>query len=232
MIDRFSIGVPASILAERFRADEPTAHIAKYNGAPSQLFPIITSESPQGFSYFYWGMAPAWTKNKTLAERIINTHAELIAEKASLKKALKKNRCLIPADGFYAWKKVGKKTYVPWRFVLPTKEVFAIAGLWEEYDDEAGDSFHTFTLITAPADGLALTVTDRMPLILAKEQETIWLKKESDEAELLALISSAKNPVMDGFTVSPQLNSIQYNKPSLILPTPAADQFGNLTLFD
>jgi putative SOS response-associated peptidase YedK len=232
MIDRFSIGAPASVLAERFRAEEPTAHIAKYNGAPSQLFPVITSESPQGFSYFYWGMAPAWTKNKTLAERIINTQAELFAEKATLKKTLKKNRCLIPADGFYAWKKVGKKTFVPWRFVLPTKEVFAIAGLWEEYDDEQGDAFHTFTMITAPADGLALTVTERMPLILTKEQEAIWLKKESDEAELLSLISSAKNPAMDGFTVSPQLNSIQYDKPSLILPTPAADQFGNLTLFD
>jgi putative SOS response-associated peptidase YedK len=232
MIDRFSIGVPASILAERFKAEEPTAHIAKYNGAPSQLFPVITSESPQGFSYFYWGMAPAWTKNKTLAERIINTQAELIAEKAVLKKTLKKNRCLIPADGFYAWKKVGKKTFVPWRFVLPTKEVFSIAGLWEEYDDEQGDSFHTFTLITAPAEGMVLSVTERMPLILSKEQEVIWLKKESEEAELLTLISSIKNPAMDGFTVSPQLNTIQYDKPSLILPMPAADQFGNLTLFD
>lgn len=232
MIDRFSIGVPASILSKRFATEEPTAHQPKYNGAPSQLFPVITSESPQGFSYFYWGMAPAWTKNKTLAERIINTQAEQIAEKTMLKKTLKKNRCLIPADGFYAWKKVGKKTFVPWRFVLPTKEVFSIAGLWEEYDDEAGDSFHTFTIITTPSDGLALTVTERMPLILAKEQEAIWLKKESDEAELLALISSVKNPVMDGFTVSPQLNSVQYDKPSLILPTPAADQFGNLTLFD
>ncbi len=232
MIDRFSIGVPASILAERFKAEEPTAHSAKYNGAPSQLFPVITSESPQGFSYFYWGMAPAWTKNKTLAERIINTQAEQIAEKAMLKKTLKKNRCLIPADGFYAWKKVGKKTFVPWRFVLPNKEVFSIAGLWEEYDDEQGDSFHTFTMITTPAEGMVLSVTERMPLILSKEAEAIWLKKESDEAELLALISSSKNPVMDGFTVSPQLNSIQYDKPSLILPTPAADQFGNLTLFD
>jgi putative SOS response-associated peptidase YedK len=232
MIDRFSIGVPASILAERFKAEEPTAHIAKYNGAPSQLFPVITSESPQGFSYFYWGMAPAWAKNKTLAERIINTRAEQIAEKAMLKKTLAKNRCLIPADGFYAWKKVGKKTFVPWRFVLPTKEVFSIAGLWEEYDDEEGDSFHTFTMITTPADGLVISVVERMPLILTQEQEAVWLKKESGEAELLSLISSAKNPAMDGFTVSPQLNSIQYDRPSLILPTPAADQFGNLTLFD
>lgn len=232
MIDRFSIGVPASVLAERFKAEEPTAHIAKYNGAPSQLFPVITSESPQGFSYFYWGLSPAWAKNKALAERIINTQAELIAEKATLRKTLKKNRCLIPSDGFYAWKKVGKKTFVPWRFVLPSKEVFSIAGLWEEYDDEEGDSFHTFTIITTPADGLVLTVNERMPWILTKEQEAIWLKKESEEAELLSLMSSSKNPVMDGFTVSPQLNSIQYDKPLLILPTPAADQFGNLTLFD
>lgn len=232
MIDRFSIGVPASSLAERFSAEEPVAHVAKYNGAPSQLFPVITSESPQGFSYFYWGMAPAWTKNKALAERIINTRAEAIAEKAVLKKALSKNRCVIPADGFYAWKKLGKKTFVPWRFVLPTKEVFGMAGLWEEYDNEEGDSFHTFTMITTPASGLVLGAAERMPLILSRDQEITWLKKESNEVELLKIVNEPKNPAMNGFTVSPQLNSIQFDKPSLTLPTPSADQFGNLTLFD
>jgi putative SOS response-associated peptidase YedK len=173
MIERFSIGVSASRLAARYKTEEPT-FLPRYNGAPSQLFPVLTSESPQGFSYFYWGVAPQWAKNKSIAERLINVRVEQISEKPVLKQSLKKFRCIVAADGFYAWKKVGKKTMIPWRFALPSKEVFSIAGLWEEYDED-GDAFHTFTIITTVAKGLSATVSDRQPLVLSKEDEAIWL---------------------------------------------------------
>lgn len=230
MIERFSVGVSASRLASRYKTEEPT-FLPRYNGAPSQLFPVLTNESPQGFSYFYWGVAPQWAKNKSIAERLINVRAEQIIEKPVLAKSLKKYRCVIPADGFYAWKKVGKKIMIPWRFVLPSKELFSMAGIWEEYEED-GDAFHTFTIITTVAKGLSATVSDRQPLVLSKEDEAIWLKNDTDESELLALLNRANGIDFDGFTVSPQLNSIQFDRPSLLLPVPAADQFGNLTLFD
>ena len=231
MIERFSIGVPASVLASRFAVDEPIAYQPKYNGAPSQLFPVITSEGPQGFSFFYWGLPPTWTKNKSMAERIINWRTEQILEKPTLQKKLSKHRCLVPADGFYVWKKVGKKTQIPWRFTLKTKELFSMAGVWEEYEDE-NESFHTFSIITIPATGLVLTASERMPLILTKAQEVIWLNAEVSQTELTSVLTSSFGEVMDGYTVSPQINSIETDKPSLMLPMPAADQFGNLTLFD
>jgi len=230
MIERFSIGVSASRLAARYKTEEPT-FLPRYNGAPSQLFPVLTSESPQGFSYFYWGVAPQWAKNKSIAERLINVRVEQISEKPVHKQSLKKFRCIVAADGFYAWKKVGKKTMIPWRFALPSKEIFSIAGLWEEYDED-GDAFHTFTILTTVAKGLSASVSDRQPLVLSKEDEAIWLKKDSEESELLALLSRAKGIEFDGYTVSPQLNSVAFDRPSLLLPMPAADQFGNLTLFD
>jgi putative SOS response-associated peptidase YedK len=230
MIERFSVGVSASRLASRYKTEEPT-FLPRYNGAPSQLFPVLTNESPQGFSYFYWGVAPQWAKNKSIAERLINVRTEQLIEKPVLAKSLKKYRCIIPADGFYAWKKVGKKIMTPWRFVLPSKEVFSMAGLWEEYEED-GDAFHTFTIITTTAKGLSATVSDRQPLVLSKEGEAIWLKKDAEESELLDLLKRANGIDFDGFTVSPQLNSIQFDRPSLLLPVPAADQFGNLTLFD
>ncbi|MCA4894935.1 MAG: SOS response-associated peptidase [Cytophagales bacterium] len=230
MIERFSVGVSASRLASRYKTEEPT-FLPRYNGAPSQLFPVLTNESPQGFSYFYWGVAPQWAKNKSIAERLINVRAEQIIEKPVLAKSLKKYRCVIPADGFYAWKKVGKKIMIPWRFVLPSKELFSMAGIWEEYEED-GDAFHTFTIITTLAKGLSATVSDRQPLVLSKEDEAIWLKNDTGESELLALLKRANGIDFDGFTVSPQLNSIQFDRPSLLLPVPAADQFGNLTLFD
>jgi putative SOS response-associated peptidase YedK len=230
MIERFSVGVSASRLASRYKTEEPT-FLPRYNGAPSQLFPVLTNESSQGFSYFYWGVAPQWAKNKSIAERLINVRAEQIIEKPVLAKSLKKYRCVIPADGFYAWKKVGKKIMIPWRFVLPSKELFSMAGIWEEYEED-GDAFHTFTIITTLAKGLSATVSDRQPLVLSKEDEAIWLKNDTGESELLALLKRANGIDFDGFTVSPQLNSIQFDRPSLLLPVPAADQFGNLTLFD
>jgi putative SOS response-associated peptidase YedK len=231
MIERFSVGVSASTLAIRYKVEEPK-FVPKYNGAPTQLYPILTSESPQGFSYFYWGVAPQWAKNKSMAERLINVRKEQIEVKPVLKKALGKFRCIVPSDGFYAWKKVGKKTSIPWRFVPKTKEVFSIAALWEEYDDEAGDSFHTFTIITTPSIGLVSSVSERQPLMLTKPQEQVWLNKNAEDNSLLEILNQPSEIEFDGFTISPQINSIQFDRPSLLLPMPAADQFGNLTLFD
>lgn len=231
MIERYSIGVTSNQLAQRYGIDEPTAHQARYNAAPSQLLPVITHEAPQGISFFYWGQPPGWSKNKTLAEKIINVRAEQILEKPVLKKNLMQHRCLIPADGFYAWKKVGKKTLIPWRFSLRQKGIFSFPGLWEEYEDEEGNSFHTFTIITIPSNDFVLAVTERMPVIFDKPSEKIWLSKESTENDLTALLKTTDDQ-MDGFPVSPQLNAISFDRPSLVLPVPPADQFGNLTLFD
>ncbi len=111
------------------------------------------------------------------------------------------------------------------------KSIFSFPGLWEEYDDEDGNSFHTFTLITVPSTDVVLTVIERMPVIMDKSNEKIWLNKESTDNDLTSLLIGTSVQI-DGFPVSPQLNSISFDRPSLILPVPPADQFGNLTLFD
>jgi putative SOS response-associated peptidase YedK len=232
MIERYSIHASASQIAARFQIEEPEAFKPRYNAAPSQLLPVITHESPQGFSYFYWGAAPQWSKNKTFAERIINTKGELIQDKPVLKKNLRTHRCLIPADSFYAWKKVGKKTMVPWRIIAKSKEVFSLAGLWEEYDDHEGNSFHTFSMITVPAENWIADITERMPVIFSKKEEKIWLDQNASEVELIALIKAFPVTLLEGYNISPLINSVQNDGPSLIIPTPPADQFGNLTLFD
>lgn len=230
MVERFSVGITASALAKRYQVEEPQ-FLPRYNGVPTQLFPVITSDAPKGFSFFYWGVAPEWAKNKSIAERLINTRLEQLTERPVLKKALKKYRCLVPSDGFYAWKKVGKKTSIPWRVFPKDKSILSMAAIWEEYDDEQGNSFHTFSIFSQPAKGFAATITDRMPLFLTKDQEPVWLDKEVSEEDLLKILQNEHDFDFDGFTVSPQLSNIAFDKPSLHLPMPAADQFGNLTLF-
>lgn len=232
MLDRYSIAATSQKLAERFSVDVPEGYTPRYNAAPSQLLPVITTDNPEGISFFYWGIAPEWAKNKSISERIINLRVEQLSERPITLKNLKKRRCLIPADGFYGWKKVGKKTSIPYRFVLKSKALFSFAGMWEEYDDETGNFFHTFTIITLPANNMVGTTSETMPAILDKNSEKIWLNKNSSETDLLKIVVPTLDRDMDSFTISPRIYLPTIDVPSLILPTPASDQFGNLTLFD
>ncbi len=232
MIDRYSITASADIIRERFSVDVPDFYKSKYNAAPTHLLPVITSSSPRGVSLFYWGTSPEWSKNKVLSEKIVNIREEHFAEKISLKKNLKKNRCIIPADGFYGWKRVGKKTAIPYRFVLNSRDPFSFAGLWEEFEDTDGVEIQTFSIITVVSNELVSTVQERMPVILTKQSEKIWLDASSGEEELLSLLTAYPAAGMNHYPVSPRISDMAADVPSLIVPTPPADQHGNLTLFD
>lgn len=232
MIDRYSITASAGKIKERFQAEVLDSYIPKYNAAPTQLLPIITQSTPHGVSTFFWGTSPEWSKNKALSEKIINVRAETIIEKPASKKAMMKTRCLIPADGFYAWKKVGKKTAIPYRFIATDQEVFSIAGLWEEFEDNDGNELHTFSLITAVANEIVVSVQERMPVILTPASEKIWMDHASTESDLIGILLPYAAEKMNYYPVSPRIVDTNINTPSLIIPTPPADQFGNLTLFD
>jgi len=232
MIDRYSITATAAQISERFSVDVPEFYNAHYNASPTQLLPIITSASPDGVSLFYWGTAPEWAKNKTVTEKLINLRSEHFAEKPTLRKSLRSQRCIVPADGFYGWRKVGKKTNIPYRFVVKSQGIFSFPGLWEEFEDTEGVQIQTFTLITAPANAVVNAVQERMPVILNRETEKSWLDKENTEEKLINILSSSDSIDLTYYSVSPRISQMEIDVPSLIVPTPPADQFGNLTLFD
>jgi putative SOS response-associated peptidase YedK len=232
MIERYSITVSADVIRERFSVDVPEFYKPRFNAAPTQLLPVITSASPRGVSLFYWGTSPEWSKNKVLSERSINIRSESFEDKPALKRALKKNRCLIPADGFYGWKKVGKKTNIPYRFVLNSRDPFSIAGLWEEFEDTDGNEIQTFTMITQTSNELVSLVQERMPVILNRQTEKLWLDANSDEETLLGTLTRYPAAAMNNYPVAPTISDSTTDLPSMIIPTPPADQHGNLTLFD
>lgn len=230
MINRYSISADAETLSARFNVDATASYKPQFNAAPTHLLPVITQEGIQGLSFFYWGAPPSWANKKPLAERIINTKAEAIPEKSVLRKKLADHRCLIPADGFYAWKRIGKKGAIPYRFTLKDKSLFAMAGHWEEYENENGENFHTFNLITTEANESVLPVCERMPAIVLPEQEKRWLA-HTEEYNLLQMLM--KFPAaLEHYSVSSLVNQPDRNDRTVMLPAPAADQFGNLTLFD
>jgi len=232
MIDRYSITASPAKIKERFHSEVLDIYAPKYNAAPTHLLPVITHDTPQGISTFFWGTSPEWSKNKALSEKIINIRSETILEKNSLKKSMMKARCIVPADGFYAWKKVGKKTAIPYRFIATDQDLFAFAGIWEEFEDTNGNELHTFSIITVASNEMVNTVQERMPAILTSTSEKVWMNKDSTETELLNILNPYAAEKMNYYPVSPRINDSNINVPSLIIPTPPADQFGNLTLFD
>jgi putative SOS response-associated peptidase YedK len=232
MIDRYSITASADQVAARFSVDVPEFYHARYNASPTQLLPVITSSAPEGVSLFYWGTAPEWAKNKNLSEKFVNLRSEDFAEKPTLKKALRTQRCIIPADGFYGWKKVGKKTNIPYRFVFKSGEIFSFPALWEEFEDSEGHQIQTFAIITISSDNTVSIIQERMPVILNPQTEKIWLDKSADDEQVMNVLSSSATTGINYYPVSPKISEKNIDVPSLIIPTPPADQHGNLTLFD
>jgi len=230
MFTRYSISATPDAVADRFSVDVPKAYQPMFNAAPTHLLPVITSDSPTGLSFFYWGTSPAWANKKPVGEKIINIRVETLEEKPVLRKKLREHRCLIPGDGFYAWKRTGKKTSIPYRFVSQDKGIFSMAGLWEEFENESNEVHHTFSVVTRPSDGHVSMIDDRMPVILDPQTEKEWLS-HADEQFLMVQLKSY-HPVLEHYSVSTLVNQPERNSRLIIMPAPAADQFGNLSLFD
>ena len=231
MCGRYTLVKKAEEVAKRFKVEVGSHYKPRFNAAPSQLLPVITADAPQGLSWFYWGLIPAWSKNKSISQKLINARAETLSEKASFRTALQKRRCLIPADGFYEWKPISKKGKVPYRITLLNEELFAFAGLWEEYEDDEGDMVHTFTIVTTEANSTLQSLHSRMPVILTPENESLWLDSQASPESLQEILKPYNRDVTRFYSVSAKVNQATIDEPSLINPAPAADQFGNYTLF-
>lgn len=231
MCGRYTLVSSIDDIAGHYKVAPAGEWTPKYNIAPTQLVPVVTSENPDGISFFYWGLIPSWSKDKSVSPKFINARAETLQEKISFRQPLSTKRCLIPADGFYEWKVLGKKTKIPHRITLQNNGIFSFAGLWEEFEDEEGEVRHTFTIITTAANSLMRPIHDRMPAILNKKEEKEWLESGKTTEQYLNLLRPYPSEMMESYTVSSLVNSVHNDHAGLIKPAPPSDQFGNYTLF-
>ena len=177
MCGRFQLSVKGRHISERSNVEVfDEFYKPNYNCAPSQKLPVITNTEPEKLSYFKWGLIPFWAKDPRIGFKLINTRAESIAEKPSFRTAFKKRRCLVPANGFYEWKKDQNKT--PYRIHFNRDELFAMAGIWETWKDGEDKLVHTFSIITTMPNALMEPIHQRMPVILPKEEEQRWLEEK------------------------------------------------------
>lgn len=159
-----------------------------YNIAPSQqILAIISDGQYNRAGRLRWGLIPSFSKDKLNGYKMINARAETIDEKASFKRLFERRRCVIIADSFYEWRK-GSDKKVPFRIHMKNNNPFALAGLWDRWESPEGEVIHSCTIITTAPNKLMMDIHDRMPVILPKKQEKVWLDRSVVDKDLLKKI--------------------------------------------
>ena len=218
MCGRFSIFADPERLVERFDASLPEQGLQpRYNAAPTQDLPVILNEDERHIQLLRWGLVPFWAEDPAIGSRMINARSETLAEKPSFRTALKKRRCLVLADGFYEWQKTADGK-VPMRITLKTGEPFAMAGLWETWKEPTGDLLRTFTIITTSPNDLLEPIHNRMPVILPREHEAIWLDNAADQAIWLDMLRPFPADLLTAFHVSKRVNYVGNDDPEIVQP--------------
>jgi putative SOS response-associated peptidase YedK len=218
MCGRYTL-VEVDGLQKRFSLEEALPEVsARYNVAPTQTMPVVTRHSPNQLELMRWGLIPSWAKEPNIGNRMINARAETVAEKPAFKRALERRRCLIPASGFYEWKQT-ESGKVPHYIHLTDEPLFAFAGLYENWKAPDETWVRSYTIITTTANDLMAPLHNRMPVILGREDEDLWLDPDATETErLLPLLRPYPARHMAAYPVSRAVNSPTNESPTLITP--------------
>lgn len=220
MCGRFVLFSLGKLLAERFELkDEPEIE-PRYNIAPSQDIAVIRPDESgdRRLVKLRWGLIPFWAKDKNIGYKMINARSESVAEKPAFRAAFKHRRCLIPADGFYEWRK-REKDKQPFLFRIKDEHPFAFAGLWEHWESEEEGTIESCTILTTEANELLYKVHDRMPVILDPGDYARWLDtskvKGNDATKLLKPFDAAE---MIAYPVDTRVNSPKNDTESCVEP--------------
>lgn len=203
MCGRFTQTFAVDYLAGFFKlAQMPDELPPRYNIAPTQNVPVIVLADQRKLVMMRWGLIPAWAQDKSIGQRMINARSETLNQKPAFRTALKKRRCLVVADGFYEWAKLGTKKQ-PIYVRLQSREPFGFAGLWETWRTPENEEIKSTTIVTCPANDLIQSFHPRMPVILPREHHDRWLDpKLSDAAALLPLLKPFPAEGMEAYAIS------------------------------
>lgn len=214
MCGRFTLRTPDGIKVDRINWSDFQDLIPRYNIAPSQdVLTITEREAHREATFLQWGLIPFWSKE---AKGVINARVETIEEKASFKESFQRRRCLIPADGFYEWERMGKISQ-PYYFQMKDGAPFAFAGIWDRWQHD-GRSITSCAIITTTANQLLATIHHRMPVILGSEFYDLWLNEESRSADLKDLLVPFSADLMTSHAVSYDVNSTKIDDERLLRP--------------
>jgi putative SOS response-associated peptidase YedK len=223
MCGRYVITSPAAAIRALFGYEEWPNFPPRYNVAPTQPIPVVRLvDGQRGFALMRWGFIPAWVKNPRTFSLLVNARGESVLDKPAFRNAMRRRRCLIPADGFYDWRPgASKRPY----FVRPREagRPIAFAGLWETWTGPNGEEVDTAAIVTTRANRMLAAIHDRMPVVVAPEAFDLWLDCANvDATTAAALIAPAPDSLLECYEVSPAVNSVANDDARLIEPAARA----------
>ncbi|MEH7380611.1 SOS response-associated peptidase [Bacillus sp. JJ1533] len=221
MCGRFTLFAEFDDILNRFdieAAIERDLYIPCFNIAPSHsVLSVINDGKRNRLGFLRWGFVPSWAKDEKIGYKMINARSETLGEKTSFRQAFKSRRCLVIADSFYEWKKGPDKSKTPMRIKLKSDELFGMAGIWERWKSPDGNTLFSCSIITTTPNELMNDIHDRMPVILQKKDEKIWLDPSMDDVSKVShLLKPLAADEMEAYEVSTLVNSPRNNSPNLI----------------
>jgi len=216
MCGRFFIDLSPSDILERFNIPGQESFFQNYNITPSQQIAAIRAgDTGRELASLKWGLLPSWSKTDKSQYSMINARAETVHSKPAYRNAFRQRRCLIPASGFYEWQKTatGKQ---PWAIGMKDDAPFAMAGIWEHWQQEE-QVIESCSIIVTESNDCIRPIHDRMPCIISAEEYDQWLDKGNTKTDdLLPLLRSYPSDAMKAWPVSTRVNSPANNSPENI----------------
>ncbi len=223
MCGRFARRSTREVLADCFGVDleDLPAFPASYNIAPQSVQPVVRQSQDSGareFALARWGLVPFWARDAKIGYSTINARAEEAATKPAFREALRKRRCLVPADAFYEWARKDAKNKQPFAIGLRSGEPCAFAGLWERWRPKEGAALETFSILTTDANEVVEPIHNRMPVILEPKDYDRWLEPAAMERLPVDLLRPFPAEPMIAWPVSKRVGNVRNNDPELLAP--------------
>ncbi len=214
MCARYSLKAnPLELQAEFELADVPVIQ-ARFNVAPTQTAPIIIAPNAHALTLARWGLIPSWAKELKRITHTFNARAETVTQKGIFKDAFAHRRCLVPVDGFYEWRQVGKLRQ-PLHITLQSHCPFTLAGIWETWRSPEGIEAVTFSIVTTDSNDFIRGIHDRMPVVIAAEDRQAWL---TDNAHAVDFLHPWKGELLTAIEVSQAVNKVAIDDPRCLEP--------------
>lgn len=198
----------------------------RYNVAPTQPVAAVRlrRDGRRELVLLHWGLIPSWAKDPAIGNRMINARSETVGEKPAFRNALRRRRCLIPADGFYEWQKQARGPKQPFDITRTDGAPFAFAGLWEHWQGPNGEEIESCAILTTEANSLMRPIHNRMPVILFPEDYAAWLAQdEVPLRDLEPLLGPREWPDMQAHPISTLVNNVRNEGSQCIAPAPPTD---------
>jgi putative SOS response-associated peptidase YedK len=223
MCGRYARKSAQELLAEWFDLDlgDMPWFAPSYNVAPQSFQPAVCWD-PQSarrrISLMRWGLVPSWARDARIGLKTINARAEDAADKPAFREALRKRRCLIPADAFYEWQQLNARTRQPYAIAMKSGQPYAFAGLWENWQTPVGEALASFTILTTAPNEIMASIHDRMPVIVDPKDYARWLQVQDKATPPLDLLKPYPAEGMEAWPVSQLVGNVRNNGPELLSP--------------